>query len=173
MAFNTLQAGVELSGYYRIADTGNGLSIVQRVGGTTIPVAATAFDFGTGTNEANALYISGLRAVAATTADNLNLSTLSMGGQTLSLTKVKYVLVAISAPDGTKSLRVGPRGVSNAAQLWAGGTAAGNYETVITDREWKNPYAGWDVTASTADILGIYNPGAGSVTYSVVVIGLD
>lgn len=173
MAFDALTVSLEDSGLFRLSDSTNGVTVTQRLGTTSVPVATFSLEWGTGTNQANALYVSGLRSVAATTADNLNLSTLSMAGATFSLTKVKYVLVVISGPDGTKSLRVGPRGVSNAAQLWAGGTAAGNYETVITDRAWKHPYAGWDVTATTADILGIYNPGAGSVSYCVVVAGLD
>lgn len=172
MAFDTLNTDVRLSGYYLLKDSALGQTITQRLGGAMLPTADTAFEWGTGSGQANALYVA-TRTVAATTADNLNLTTLALGGTTFSLTKVKYVLVAISAPDGTKSLRVGPRGVSNAAQLWAGGTASGNYETVFTYREWIHPFAGWDVTASTADILGIYNPGAGSVTYGVVIIGLD
>lgn len=172
MAFDTLSTDVRLSGFYQIKDSALGQTITQRLGGTLLPTADTAFEWGTGTGQANAFYVA-TRTVTATTADNLNLSSLSLGGTTFSLTKVKYVLIAISAPDGTKSLRVGPRGVSNAAQLWAGGTASGNYETVYTYREWIEPYTGYAVTASTADILGIYNPGAGSVTYGVVIIGLD
>lgn len=172
MAFDTLNTDVRLSGFYQLKDSTLGQTITQRVGGTLLPAAATAFEWGTGSGQANALYVA-TRTVNATTADNLNLSSLALGGTTFSLTKVKYVLIAISSPDGTKSLRVGPRGVANAAQLWAGGTAAGNYETVVSYREWIHTFAGWDVTASTADILGIYNPGAGSVTYGVAIIGLD
>ncbi len=172
MAFSDLRIAVDPSGAFRITDTTAGISVTQRVGSDTLPVAPLLLQWGTGTNQANALYVAS-RTVSATTADNLNLSSLALAGTTFSFTRIKYVLIALSGPDGTKSLRVGPQGVSNAAQLWAGGTAAGNYETVITDREWKHPYAGWTVTASTADILGIYNPGASSVTYGVVIAGLD
>lgn len=173
MAFNSLTVSLENSGVFRLGDTTNGITVVQRMGGTSVPVGAFALEWGTGNGQANALYVSGVRTVAATTADNLNLTTLSMAGTTFSLTKLKYLLVVISGPDGTKSLQVGPRNVSNAVQLGWGGTGATVYDTVFTDREWKHPYAGWTVTASTADILGIYNPGAGSVDYSVVVAGLD
>jgi hypothetical protein len=172
MAFDALTVRVAESGSYRISDSTNGLSVTQRIGGTTIPVADLLLEFGTGTGQANALYIAS-RTVTATTADNINLTSLSMGGTTFSLTKVKYVLIAISGADGTKSLQVGPKGVSNAVQLGWGGTGATVYDTVITDREWKHPYAGWTVTATTADILGIYNPGASSVTYGIVIAGLD
>lgn len=172
MAFDSITTDVRIVGAYRIGDSSLGQTISQRVGGSVLPTAATSFTWGTGSGQANALYVAS-RTVTATTADNLNLTSLSLAGTTFSLTKVKYVLIAIDSPDGTKSLRVGPRGVSNAAQLWAGGTGASNYETVHTYREWSEPVTGYSVTASTADILGIYNPGAGSVTYGIVIIGLD
>jgi hypothetical protein len=146
--------------------------VLARFGGGALPVRRTQFSFGTGDFQGNAWYIDS-RTVSATSNDNINLSSLAYYGTTYSLTKLKYLYVCISEPNGTKSLRVGPQNVSNAAQLAWGGTGSTVYDTVHTGRDWEHPFAGWDVTATSADVLGIYNPGAGSVTYGIWIIGLD
>jgi hypothetical protein len=66
---------------------------------------------------------------------------------------------------------VGPQNVANAAQLWFGGVTADFYEIVhegVCRR--RTDATGWAITATTADKLGIYNPGAGSVTYRIWLI---
>jgi hypothetical protein len=142
-----------------------------RFGGLSIPALSVSLGYGTGSGQANWMYTA-TRTVAATTADNLDLAgSLTDGlGNTITATKLKLAVVAISSPDGTKSLRVGPRGVSNATL--AGFGDASDYQTV---RNWwvqYDPVGGYDVTAGTADLFCLYNPGAGSVTYTVLLAGV-
>ena len=144
-----------------------------RFGGLSIPALSISLGFGTASGKANWLYYAS-RTVAATTADNLDLSgSLTDGlGNTISATKLKLAVIAIASPDGAKSLRIGPRGVSNTAQLNFGGVAATDYQTVTHWWWLYEPVAGYTITAATADIFGVYNPGAGSVTYSVLLAGV-
>jgi len=172
MAFNRLNTDIQIAGGGSFEDSTAGGRFVARFGANALPLRRSQYAFGTGNYEGNAWYIAS-RTVTATTADNINLTSLSYFGTTFSLTKLKYLYIAISEPNGTKALQVGPRGVSNAAQLGWGGTGATVYDTIYTGQDWEHPYAGWTVTASTADILGIFNPGASSVTYGIWIIGLD
>jgi hypothetical protein len=162
----------ELSAYIRDGGTG---AVLRKKFGLTASVPALAVDltYGTTSAKANWMYYAS-RTVAATTADNLDLSgSLTDGlGNTISATKLKLAVIAIASPDGTKSLRVGPRGVANAAQLNFGGVAATDYQTVTHWWWLYEPVAGYTITAATADIFGVYNPGAGSVTYSVLLAGV-
>lgn len=168
-----ITANVSFSGGGIITDSANGATQPASVGQGVLPSLLSAYTYGTGTAQVNAFYAAS-RTVAATTFDLINLTTTTAAlGTTFSLTKLKFLLVAVQSPDGTKSLRVGPQNQSNAAQLWFGGTGATVYDTVFTYRVWENPYAGYTVTASTGDILPIYNPGASSVTYGIWILGLD
>jgi hypothetical protein len=92
-------------------------------------------------------------------------------GNVISATKLKLLILSVSSPDGTKAIRVGPRGVSNTIQGPWGGTGATVYTDVTHWHVLYEPVAGWTVTAGTGDILGLYNPGAGSVTYSILLAG--
>jgi hypothetical protein len=172
MAFDTLNTDFQIGGGGSFVDSTAAATFLARFGAASLPLRRSQYTFGTGDYQANAWYVAS-RTVTATTADNINLTSLSFFGTTFSLTKLKYLYVAISNPDGTKSLLVGPRGVSNAVQLGWGGTGATVYDTVYTGQDWERPHAGWTVTATTADILGIYNPGASSVTYGIWILGLD
>lgn len=109
------------------------------------------------------------RTVAATTADNIDLAGTLSGvlGGTVTALKVKWIVVAIDAPDGVKTLRVGPRNQANAWQGPWGGTGATVYQDVTHHLALFEPYAGWTVTAGTGDVLGVYNPSAVSVTYRI------
>jgi hypothetical protein len=131
--------------------------------------------FGSGSGQANQVYIA-QRTVAAAADDNLGLNgggLLSPVGDVIAFTKVKLILVAIEAPDGTKKLNVGPNGVANAAPLSFGGVAAGAYKVVTN---WEvialEPVAGYTITPATSFLLPIHNPGTGSVTYDVLVLGI-
>jgi hypothetical protein len=143
------------------------------LGAGIMPVLATSYTYGTGSSQVNAFWAAS-RTVAATTYDNINLTTAPNAlGTTFSLTKLKALVVAISSPDGSKKLRVGPQNQSNAAQLWFGGTGATAYDEFFHYRVWEDPYTGYAVTASTADILPIYNPTGSSITYAIWLLGLD
>lgn len=93
-------------------------------------------------------------------------------GNTLTFTRIVGVIVAVVSPDGTKAVRVGPNGVTNAWQGPFGGVGAGNY---LTTKYWlpliDYSTGGFSVTAGTGDILRISNPGGSAVDIVVWVIG--
>lgn len=173
MALNTLVFGGSwpLTSFWKDGTTGAVLR--KKFGVLSVPELSVSLTYGATSGKANWAYYAS-RTVTATTADNLDLSgSLTDGlGNTISATKLKLLAVAVSSPDGTKALRVGPRGVSNAAQLNFGGVASTDYQTVTTWHVIYEPVAGYTITAGTGDVLGIYNPGAGSVTYSVLLAGV-
>lgn len=151
-------------------------SVSVPLGGASAAWAAMAASLGFGT-------LSGLcnnlicqqRSVGAGLNDNLDLAGALTNdlGEAFVLTKVKLLLVSIAAPDGTKKLRVGPQGITNAVQLNFGGVTAACYKEITNfDLLVYEPVAGYTVTAGTADLLGINNPGAGSVTYNILIAGL-
>lgn len=170
----TLSIGERTTGGGRMIDEASNTQQTISPGVTPAPSGTFNLNYGTSSGQANQWY-AGQRTVTATTADNLDLSgvlTNPVSG-TVTLTAVKRVLIQIVSPDGTKSLRVGPQNVSNAWQGPWGGTGATVYETVYEEMDKKNQYSGWAVTAGTGDILGIYNPGATSVTYFIWIIGVQ
>lgn len=139
-----------------------------QVGRGNFDEVSIAFTFGTGNSQVKE-WFHDERTILAGANDDLDLSgaLLNPFGTLIAGTRLKWILVDIEAPDGTKSLRVGPQGVANAFQGWHGGVAAGNYNTVHRTMFLVEPYAGWAITATTGDILRINNPGAGSVTYRI------
>ncbi len=173
MALNTLQFGgtFPLSSFWKDGTTG--AVVRKRFGVVSVPELGVSLSYGTGSGQANWAYYAS-RTVATVTADNLDLSgSLTDGlGNTISATKLKLLVVAVASPDGTKKIRVGPRGVSNAAQLNFGGVASTDYQDVTHWHVLYEPVAGYTITAGSADVLGLYNPSAGSVTYSILMAGV-
>ena len=156
-----------------IKDGTSGATLSKRFGAVSVPDLGVSFSYGSGSGQANKLYYAS-RTVATVTADNLDLAgSLSDSlGNTLTFTSLKLMLFAVSSPDGTKTLRIGPRNQSNPFQGPWGGTGATVYQDVTHHWYGYEPVAGWTVTAGTGDILGVYNPSAGSVTYSVLLVGV-
>jgi hypothetical protein len=157
----------------RIADATTGQQQNAIYGRTILPARSRSFTHGTGSGQANKWHLS-QRTLATTTFDLLDLAggLTDYKGAAITFTKIKRVYVAIVDPSSSKSLRVGPQNQSNAGQFGWGGTGATVYQTVYTDWDDYEPYAGWTVTAGTGDIYPIYNPSAGSVTYVLFVLGL-
>jgi hypothetical protein len=114
------------------------------------------------------------RTVAAGADDPLDLagSLTNELGESVVLTSVKVLLIAIVAPDGIKQLRVGPQGLAQAFQgPWGGVTATDftnvdNWCTVI-----NNPWSGYPIVAGATDKIQVHNPSAVSVTYNVLAVG--
>lgn len=153
------------------------LTTVQDTFNTNDTFAPLNYTFGSGTSSGNFNnWWHDQRTVAATTADNLDLrgGTVSTKlGLILDFQTIKLIVIQIVSPDGTKSLRVGPQNVSNAFSSPWGGAGATVYETVFHSHTFAfDPYTGFAVTAGTGDVLGIYNPGAGSVTYNIFIAGI-
>lgn len=116
------------------------------------------------------------RTIIAGGTDNLDLSGTLVNniGQTCTFTKIKFLLICIDTPDGVKELRIGPQAVANAFQGPFGGIVASSYKRVHTwDVVINHPYAGYAVGAGATDVLGISNPGAGPVTYRVLIFGVQ
>lgn len=117
------------------------------------------------------------RTVTATTYDNLDLRGGTVSTKLnliLDFQKIKLGVISIRSPDGTKSLLVGPQNITNAWQGPWGGVGATVYTTVLHSHVFAfDPYTGFAVAAGTGDILGIYNPGASSVTYDIFLLGIQ
>ena len=156
-----------------LQDGTSGAAIARTFGRDLLPALDIGLDFGTGSGQANKLYI-GKRTIAAATFDNIDLagSLVDGLGNTLTFANLKLALAAIVTPDGTKSLRVGPQGVANAFQGPWGGTAAAVYRTFKNwDLAVYEPVTGFPVTAGTGDIFPVYNPGATSLDFWLLLAG--
>lgn len=147
-------------------DTINGQS-------TALPSLNFSIADGTGALQASKWYRA-KRTLAAGANDDLDLAgvlTSPLTGATISFTAIKGLIISIYSPDGTKLVRVGPGSASNP---WSGpikGTTP--YVEVPYVQMFLNPSAaGWPVTAGTADILRITNPGATSLDYFVWIFGI-
>lgn len=160
-----------LSAYFQDGTTG--AVIAKRFGAVSVPDLGISLTFGTGSGQANKFYFAS-RTVATVTADNLDLAgTLADGlGNTVTFTALKLMVFAVSSPDGTKTLRIGPRNQSNPFQGPWGGTGATVYQDLTHHWYDYRPVTGHTVTAGTGDTLGVYNPSAGSVTYTVLLAGV-
>lgn len=171
MAIDTLDTSDRLSGGGLIANSATGESQNVSFGGLILPAMRVLYTFGTEDAQVDKWHLA-RRTLAGTTFDNLNLTSgLTCFGVTQVFTKLKRVVVAIIDPDGTKKLRIGPQGQTNANQLWFQAVTANfweeTYNVVVKDR----PVTGWTVTAATTDVLSIYNPGGSSLEYAIWLLG--
>jgi len=156
-----------------IIDTSTLKRLSAMPGQGLLPSLRLQFTNGTGSGAVNKFHLS-RRTLATVTYDLIDLAggLTDLDGAAITFTAIKRILVVMTAPDGTASLRIGPQNQSNP---WAGpwgGTGATVYETIVWRKELLHPYAGWTVTAGTGDIFPIYNPGASSVTYCLWIMGL-
>lgn len=141
------------------------------IGNDTWPDMVTAFAFGDGDGEVNNWW-SDSRTLAATTGDSIDLAgSLENALGSAVFDAVKVIVIDIDTPDGTKKLRFGPQGVTDAAELCFGD--AGDYVEFTTRTYHEEPYAGWPIAAGTADLLYVYNPSAVAVTYRIFVGGVS
>ena len=129
---------------------------------------------GTGTGQANEAYEATytIGAGVTTSIDLLGAgSEKNLINQTLAFTKVKGVeLVLTTTPAAGVSVRLGPQGVADAAQLWFQ-AATTNFWVEVRDRfAMLDRAVGWPLTAPAVK-LPIHNPGAASVSVWVRIIG--
>ncbi|AMV25438.1 hypothetical protein VT84_13635 [Gemmata sp. SH-PL17] len=157
--------------------TNSATSVKQSVsiatGDPVMPPIDLGYTNGTGTAQCDLWYCK-RRTLAANTTESLDLrgGLTDPEGNAINFAHVKRVVISILEPDGTKSLRVGPQNVTNAAQLWFGGTGATAYETVKTFLYKDEPFTGWATTAGSADLLPVFNPSlTDAVTYGIWVLG--
>lgn len=162
-ANGTLTKGIDLSSAIDTVTIGNG---------DFDAITLTITDGATGANKANEWWHDE-RTVAGTTADDLDLTgaLTNAFGETVVFNAIRMILIAIDTPDGSKLLRVGPQAVSEAVVEPFGD--ASDYVKVFEYFLWTN-FAGTNgspVVVNTTDKLGIYNPGATSVTYRIWIVG--
>lgn len=154
-------------------ETATGKSQHANFGFGSIPALALSLGFGTGSGKANKFYF-GKRTLAATTFDLIDLSgsLVDFTGTTIAFTKLKLAIVSLDVPGVSTSLRAGPQNQSNSFQGAFGGAGATVYKTIL-DWEFvvKETTAGYTVTAGTGDIFPVYNPGAASLDYYVLLVG--
>lgn len=160
-----------LTGGGTVTDPAQGLSQVAGYGGAILPAVRVRYSYGTGNAQVTKWYLN-RHTLAAGAYLDLNLTSgLTALGAAQAFAALKRVVVALVAPDGTKRLRVGPQGRTNAAQLWFQAVTANFWEETYT-LVWKDrPVTGWPVTAGAADVLSIHNPGAASVDCAVWLLG--
>lgn len=132
--------------------------IADKAGAATGPKASTK-------------YFADVRTLAASGVDNLDLAggVTDQAGNTITFTKVHAIYVRASSGN-TNKVQVG----GHASAAFVGPFAAANdIAQVDADSSlFVSSKAGWDVTATTADILKVANSAGGTpVTYDIVVIG--
>lgn len=134
--------------------------------------ASFTYSNGTGTDQAG-MHWHDVRTVAGTTADDLDLagSLTTALGTTLTFAKLKEIYIKIVTPATGDKLRFGPRNVANAMQLGFQAATANFYYDFHHVLYLRSPIDGWTVTGGSSDTLGIYNPGATSVTYAIYLVG--
>ena len=174
MAVDLIRIAGDMELRFLYADTGKGTSFSRKFGAKSVPALDLSVNFGAGANQCNCLYFEQGRSLAATTYDNFDLygGLTDAFGTTINAASLKLAIVAIDTPDGTARLQVGPQSQTNAAQLGWGGTGATAYQTVYDWWKVSNmSAAGWAITAGTADVFPVYNPTAGSISYSILLAG--
>ncbi len=184
MAANlSFTAGITLSGSYNAgaSATGDVSNTSLGAGGSNNAVVPNVtLSYGNGTvldgnsaNPAQVIYHKQF-TIAATTMKTISLNGGADTDNTntaLAMTKAKYFLVYILAPDGVISCRVGPQNQANAWQGPWGGLTAAVYDVCYYRREWAGPAAGVTITPATAMNFQIYNPGAGTITVGLFFAG--
>jgi hypothetical protein len=169
-----LNVSLELRGGGTLTDSSGINPATERANLGTGDFGEIKLDLASGTGDlaANQWYL-GQRTLAATTAENLDLQALANKLGTAVLTKVRGLLIRIVSPDGTKYLKVGPQNQSNG---WQGPFS------VVTANGWVRVDwlcllacgygSGIGAVDATHKVLRVDNPGAGSVTYDIWLLGV-
>lgn len=161
-----------VAGGYTLTTAG-GLKASERMNRGTAPVGSFDLADGTGSGQANCVFAADFSI--ATTA--FQLYDLKGGGGeldvvnvALAMTAVKEVLIQITTPGASTSIRFGPQAQTNAAQLWFQ-AATTNFWQEIRNILWAaDPVSGWALD-STHKVIALYNPGGSTVAGKIRVTG--
>lgn len=128
---------------------------------------------GTATGLADVIF-SDNRTIGATGNDDIDLagSLTDALGATATFVKVKGIIVAASASNAN-AINVGGA-ASNGFITWVGGathTVSVRPGGVLALFAGAADATGYAVTAGTGDLLRVSNPGGGSVSYDVIIVG--
>ena len=148
--------------------------VTDSVSNDTNSFPSLSFDLttGSGANQADKWFRKYVTLAATTTTsfDLIGSTDTDPFGQANNLTRVVAFLVAIVDPDGTKAVRVGPQGGTNA--FVGPFDSASSYLTVKYWHLSSEPSAtGWAVSSGTTDKFFVYNPSASSVDFVVWILG--
>jgi hypothetical protein len=166
-----LQSRINIAGGY--AWTSGSLTASTRFGATGMPAGSLVLADGTGAGQANFAYRVSI-SLAATTMVAYDLK--GGGGElderniAMAATAVKVVVLQVTTPGASTSLRFGPQNQSDAAQLWFPGVTANDYVIVKDKLYMDDARAGWAIGASTKKLC-VYNPGAATVAAILFVMG--
>lgn len=182
MAIDTLNVREVVSASGQLADSGTGNNQPAAFGSGPLPSVSTVWVFGTGANASAPaqIYSDNWYQAKRTVAGSGTYDAVTLAGSltnfegTVTFAKIKRFDIIIVSPTSTTPLLVGPQAQSNAwggaGTPWPGGTGA----TIYNDCHWwlrnTNPW-GWTVTASPASVLPVFNNNAGSMTYSIWLLG--
>lgn len=162
-----LTAKLPVRGGYAWSASGSPLTAAEQ-----IALAFTLTD-GTGAGQANCVYKKSID-LAATTYLDIDLKggngELDVRNTAMAMTAVKAVLLAIDTPASGTSLRFGPQGRTNAAQLWFQADTTNFYDVVLDTLVMRDARAGWTLD-NTHKVVSLYNPGAGAVTGTLWIFG--
>lgn len=164
-------ASYKLAGGY--LHTSGGHIASGRLGRTPEPTVSLDLADGTGAEQANQVYSASLSIAASAT---LLIDLKGGGGEldvlnvALAMTAVKVVILTIDTPASGASLRFGPQGQTNAAQLWFQAATTNFWEQVLDVMVKGDTRAGWALDG-THKVVAINNPGAATVTGKIRIIG--
>jgi hypothetical protein len=139
-------------------------------GAASIPNLSRNYTDGTGAAKANKVYAA-YRTLTTGTNEELDLTSgaLKDAEQTgLAFTGLKEVIIAVVSPDGTKKLTIG----NATANSFQGPLSSGGTVDVHYSENWTKPDAPGYVVNSSNRYLKIANPGAATVNYFILLIGI-
>lgn len=146
------------------------------VGSASYPVNYNAdfqFTDGTGANQANRAFTD-KRTLAASTTEDIDLAGVLIDalGNTLTFDKIKALIVKADAGN-VNDVLVGGAASAQASAFFGDVTDAVRVKPGGVIALIAPDASGYDITATTADLLKIANSGAGSgVTYTIIIVGV-
>ena len=155
--------------------TTGALTYRSRFGTSPTPSGVFSLTDGTGDGAADDVFEDTFSINAATTLE-IDLKggngELNVANEALNLATVKGVeIILTTTPASGVSIRFGPQGLTNAAQLWFQ-AATTNFYDIVRDRFAQFDRAtGWALDA-THKVIGLHNPGAAAVAGWIRVIGV-
>lgn len=166
-----LNARIDLVGGFDV--TSGILRAAAASGPGNTPSGQMLLTDGTGVGQANFVYTRAI-SLAATTYLDIDLKgaagALDVLNVAMAATAVKAVLLEITTPAAATSLRFGPQGRTDVAQLWFQAVTANFYDIVFDKFFMCDTRAGWPIGATTK-VISLYNPGAATVAGTLWVFG--
>jgi len=135
----------------------------------SIPVMSQSYTNGMGAGQINKCWFK-TKDLTAGSSDTWDLTSglTDHEGNAVVFTGIKELIVAVITPDGTKKVVVG----NAASNSFQGKLSAGSTEDCFYYARWPKPDASGYAVDSTHKNLKINNPGASTVTYFILALGI-